>query len=316
MVMSVKVPFGAYAPGQKVRFNVVLDNQSDVHCSDVKVRLMKKIIYISRSPETKTKETELKVSDNHCGEVVKLNKAEFNEFLQIPSTTPSSLESCSIIKVSYTLKFIAKVSRIHGDLVIEFPFTIGTVPLYASTADEGAITTQPGSGPIYKPIRKLIFMIFYFLYINIYFYQYIIEAPPMFEEDVRAEQFESNTFKPRYPVFLNDPSLSANGTSGPSGPPPSAAPASNNLYPTANISAVTPTPPRAAMIPSAPPPSAPELQPLNPAHVMPSPSQPISQHNTPKAGTNNQPPLEVMGFSLPPDYEPTSADSTGNIGWK
>lgn len=152
--MSVKVPFGAYAPGQKVRFNVVLDNKSDVHCSDVKVRLMKKIVYTSRNPETKTKETELKVADNHCGEVVKFNKAEFNEFLQIPSTIPSSLGGCSIIKVSYTLKFIAKVSRIHGDLIIEFPFTIGTVPLYASTAEDDTITTQPGVGPMYKPLRK------------------------------------------------------------------------------------------------------------------------------------------------------------------
>lgn len=154
MVMSVKVPFGAYAPGQKVRFNIVLDNQSDVNCSDVKVRLMKKVLYTSRNPETKIKETELKVADNHCGEVVKFNKAEFNEFLQIPSTTPSSLESCSIIKVVYTLKFIAKVSRIHGDLIIEFPFTIGTVPLYASTVDTGVITSQPASGPMYKPLRK------------------------------------------------------------------------------------------------------------------------------------------------------------------
>lgn len=157
MVMTAKVPFGAYAPGQKVRFNIVLDNQSDVHCSDVKVRLMKKVVYTSRSPETKIKETEIKVADNHCGEVVKLNKAEFNEFLQIPSTTPTSLESCGIIKVSYSLKFIAKVSRIHGDLVIEYPFTIGTVPIYASTTEPEPITSQPSRGPVYKPLRKFFF---------------------------------------------------------------------------------------------------------------------------------------------------------------
>lgn len=153
MVMTVRVPFSAYAPGQKVRFHIILDNQSDVHCSDVKVRLMKKVVYTSRSPETKTKETEIKVADNHCGEVVKLNKAEFNEFLQIPSTIPSSLESCSIIKVSYTLKFIAKVSRIHKDLIIEFPFAIGTVPIYASTNDTDVISAQPTNGPAFKPLR-------------------------------------------------------------------------------------------------------------------------------------------------------------------
>ena len=122
----------------------------------------------------------------------------------------------------------------------------------------------------------------------------------MFEEDVRSEQFESNTFKPRYPVFLNDPSLSQNGTTAPVAPPPAAA---TNLYPSANIATVTPTAP-------------PELQPLNPATVMPSPSQPVNQHNTSNSGPNKQPSLEVLGFSLPPDYEPTPNDSTTNIGWK
>lgn len=154
--MKVNVPFSAYAPGQKIRFNIVLDNQTDMGCSDVKVRLMKKVTYTSRSPTTKTQVTEVKVADNHCGEVVKLNKAEFNEFLQLPSTTPTSLESCSIIKINYSLKFIAKVSRIFGDLVIEFPLTLGTVPLYVSANDQGPITSQPGAGPTYRPLRKFI----------------------------------------------------------------------------------------------------------------------------------------------------------------
>lgn len=158
MVMKVNVPFSAYAPGQKIRFKIELDNQSDMNCNDVKVRLMKKVVYTSRNPETKTKETEIKVADNHMGEVLKLNKADFNEFLQIPSTTPTSLSSCSIIQISYSLKFIAKV-RLHGDLVIEFPMIIGSVPLYASANDEGPVTAQPGApqGGI-KPLRKIVLL--------------------------------------------------------------------------------------------------------------------------------------------------------------
>ena len=155
MVMKVNVPFSAYAPGQKIRFTIELDNQSDINCNDVKVRLMKKVVYTSRNPETKTKETEIKVADNHCGEVLKLNKADFNEFLQIPSTTPTSMSNCGIIQVSYSLKFIAKV-RLHGDLVIEFPFIIGSVPLAASANDEatGPVTAQPGAMGGYKPLRE------------------------------------------------------------------------------------------------------------------------------------------------------------------
>ncbi|XP_073825888.1 arrestin domain-containing protein 3 [Musca autumnalis] len=287
MVMTAKAPFSAYAPGQKIRFNIVLDNQSDVHCSDVKVRLMKKVIYTSRSPETKTKETEIKVADNHCGEVVKFNKAEFNEYLQIPSTTPTSLESCSIIKVSYTLKFIAKVSRIYGDLVIEFPLTIGTVPIFASTMETDTITAQPGRGPVYKPL-----------------------PPPMFEEDVRSEQFESNTFKPRYPVFLNDGELGINGTAtpGPSVPPPPAT--GNNLYPPTQPGPVIPTTPKLNITPSAPPASGPSGMPTSPQPAA------VQQPSTNRPGPTHQPSLEVLGFSIPPDYEPTQTDPSTNIGWK
>ncbi|XP_039971137.1 arrestin domain-containing protein 3 [Bactrocera tryoni] len=298
MVMHVNVPFSAYAPGQKIRFNVVLDNQSDVHCSDVKVRLMKKVNFTSRNPEAKRQVVEVKVADNHCGEVIKNNKAEFNEYLQIPSTTPTSLENCSLIKVSYTLKFIAKVSRIHGDLIIEFPLTIGTVPLYASASDQGPVTTQPGSGPVYKPL-----------------------PPPMFEEDVRSEQFEDNTFRPRYPVFLSDAGLPV-GNAGPNNQP---LPPSNGIYP----SNIAPAP-----APAAPMPSTPQHNNSIPAHnytpspaaasspAPPTPSAPSLNNatarptTTPATGGGN---VEVLGFSLPPDYEPTPAPAPGSkpgIGWK
>uniref|UniRef100_A0A1B0FBG2 Arrestin C-terminal-like domain-containing protein n=1 Tax=Glossina morsitans morsitans TaxID=37546 RepID=A0A1B0FBG2_GLOMM len=259
MVMEIKVPYASCTPGQKVHFNIILNNQSDVHCSDVKVRLMKKEVYTSRSPETKTKETEIKIADNHCGEVIKRNKAEFNEYLQIPSTIPTLIGNCNIIKVHYTLKFIAKVSRIHRDLIIEFPFTIGTWPVYASIMSNEPITNQPINN-----FSRLV-------------------APPTYEEDVRSEQFENNTFKPRYPVFLNDGTLAAAALSP-----------SNNSYPTPYLAPKSPL--TYSACPTAPP-SALALQ---------------TKHEPATKGHVEQPQLEVLGFSLPPGYETTST----NIGWK
>ncbi|XP_067640373.1 arrestin domain-containing protein 1 isoform X2 [Eurosta solidaginis] len=299
MVMHVKVPFSAYAPGQKIHFNIVLDNQSDFNCSDVKVRLIKKVNFTSRNPEPKRQVVEVKVADNHCGEVVKHNKAEFNEYLQIPSTTPTSLENCSLIQVSYTLRFIAKVSRIYTDCVIEFPLTIGTVPLYASGANEQpAMMSQPGAGPSYKPL-----------------------PPPMFEEDIRSEQFEDTTFRPRYPVFLSDAAVTGGDVNNPANKP---LPPTNGNYPSHIPSSPAPA---SAPAPSTPmPASASHPATPQPSHTnySPSPSTP-AQHNT-SASSQRSPSsrgaggnVEALGFSLPPDYQPTRTPPPGSkpgIGWK
>lgn len=144
--MTVRVPFAAYAPGQKIPLHIIVDNQSEINCSNVKVRLLKLIRYTSRSPEVKTKVVETKIADNHCGGVIKLNKAEFMEYLQLPSTPPTTNNNCSIIRVSYTLKFIAKTPRFYSDLVISFPLTIGTIPICDSALESPPIRTEL-SGP-------------------------------------------------------------------------------------------------------------------------------------------------------------------------
>lgn len=136
----------------------------------------------------------------------------------------------------------------------------------------------------------------------------------MFEEDVRSEQFESNTFKPRYPVYLNDPNNPGNGTAtaGPAAPPPTTD--SNNLYPSAKVSNITPAPPTTNIKPSAPPTVAP-YPPSTPSAPAPAPAPTANRPSNAPSGPTHQPSLEVLGFSIPPDYEPTETPIS-DIGWK
>ncbi|XP_055856702.1 arrestin domain-containing protein 3 [Episyrphus balteatus] len=181
ITIKARVPFSAYSPGQRIRFNVVLDNQSDVRCSDIKVRLMRKVTYTCHIPEIKTKWNEVKIAQVLLGEVVKKNRAEMNEYLEIPSTVPSSLENCSIIKIIYTLKFTVKLAGFYSDLDLVFPLTVGTLPLQASLVEEqnAVIVGQPGVTPVYKPM-----------------------PPPTYQDDVTAKgKYQDKTFVPKYPVF-------------------------------------------------------------------------------------------------------------------
>ncbi|XP_032593257.1 arrestin domain-containing protein 2 isoform X2 [Drosophila grimshawi] len=283
MVMDVSTSYSAYVPGQKIHFHLVMDNQSDVQCQDVKVRLFKNVTYRGKcGDKEQLKTTEERLADKHCGEVDKHNKAQFNDFLMVPPTTPTTLGERDSIRVSYTLRFIAKTFRLHGggDMVVDFPLVIGTVPLLGSAEDKG-----PGAQKTAIPNGTMQAL-----------------SAPNFQEDVSTEHFESNTFKPRYPVYLF-----------------SGQPANAN----ANGAAISP-------IPSLYPKAADSL-PAHPVHYTANPASPVAK--PPAAGATKAPPypvqapaaaaagnnFEVLGFSIPPGYQPTPtapADGSGNIGWK
>ncbi|XP_060648116.1 arrestin domain-containing protein 1 [Drosophila nasuta] len=286
MVMDVSTTYSAYVPGQKINFHVVLDNQSDVQCQDVKVRLFKNVKYRGKAnDQEQVKTTEVRIADKHCGEVDKHNKALFDEYLMVPPTTPSTLSERDPIQVSYTLRFIAKTFRLHGggDLIVDFPLVIGTVPLVGSANDKGPVqkAQQANTNGNYSPLPE-----------------------PNFQEDVSTEHFESNTYKPRYPVYLFDGQLgAANGAAAAKSPVPS-------IYP----KAVDTTP--AAPVEYTPNPVSPAGKPIATVtqKTPPYPVQAPAAGATAPGGN-----FEVLGFSIPPGYQPTPsapADGPGSIGWK
>ncbi|EDW38358.1 GL12057 [Drosophila persimilis] len=284
MVMDVSTSYSGYVPGQKIHFHLVLDNQSDVQCQDVKVRLLKNVTYRANSTnKEQLKSTESRIADMHCGEVVKHNKAQFDEYLLVPPTTPTTVGERDPIRVSYTLRFIAKTFRLHGggDLVVDFPVTIGTLPLLGSGEDKGPGQTASSNGSV-----------------NSY------PGAPIFQEDVSDEQFESSTFKPRYPVYtFGQPGNAANGA-------PAATP---SLYPRAED-----TPP-VAPLPYAPNPVTPVAKPTAPGPQKIPPYPTNSPAPVPAAAPGGGH-FEVLGFSIPPGYQPTpsapGAAPPAGIGWK
>lgn len=298
--MNVSTSYSAYVPGQKIHFHVVLDNQSDVQCMDVKVRLFKNVSYRGKGDEKEqTKTTEARVADKHCGEVDKHNKAQFDEYLIVPPTTPTTLSERDAIRVSYTLRFIAKTFRLHGggDIVVDFPLIIGTVPLFGSVEDKGPLQNSQ-ENKVNGKIQQLCKCLIEFTYVCALLQCssiFIFAAAPNFQEDVSSEHFEANTFKPRYPVFIFDGQLAGNGNEG-NAPVPSLYPKTDNT-------------PGAVPIQYTPNPVSPNGKDSASA-VQKTPPYPTQ---APASGNN----FEVLGFSIPPGYEPTpSAPTDAPIGWK
>lgn len=97
---------------------------------------------------------------------------------------------------------------------------------------------------------------------------------PVYEEDGRCEQFEDDMFKPRYPCYLQHlhylpPHKNDSLVSNMDGTMPASSPGQNKTIPTSG-GFVNPT-----------------------EHFQPSVEEPSSQ---------------VLGFCIPPDYNPSSND--------
>ncbi|CAD7093280.1 unnamed protein product [Hermetia illucens] len=269
IVLNADIPYSAFAPGQNIDFKIFVGNESNVDCREVKIKLVQTTEFSTRTPEAKHRTESMKVAEKKLGAVLKLSRKEYKDFLKIPAVAPSSLETCSIIKVKYTLEINVKIAGLHTNMNISVPVTIGTIPLAGTVAGgDSVITMQPqangqrdGQPPPYSSI-----------------------APPAYEEathsgklfvdkDEEEKYGKALPFVPKYPVYhspnapTSGPIPPTIGHTTPSKPPanvPAAGPTPEelNLGIIPNPAATTPGPiPMYPPVPPADQPSSPPKQP-------------------------------------------------------
>ncbi|XP_055375284.1 arrestin domain-containing protein 17-like [Condylostylus longicornis] len=293
ILITVAIPFSGYAPGQKINFKMNIENKSNTDVSESKIKLMKTIKFSCRTPKTKERLNNIKICDKRIDGVPKQESKELNDFLEIPSTVPSTLETCSIIHVTYTVMVVVKFSGIHQNVEINFPITIGTVPLYASLSEQVSevIMGQPGIASI----RAI--------------------PPPLLEDDAdKKSVFKNNDisdkfmksidYVPKYPVFrIQQQNGAHNGNNSPASPPTGLYPTNPNLNP-------SPYPQRPLN------PNIPAPYPRSPSPVPPTPypnSPATNPSSIPTAPPNSTPyPPEPAGVIW--DDAPKKPNSS--IGWK
>ncbi|XP_041675726.1 arrestin domain-containing protein 3-like [Drosophila eugracilis] len=133
VLSTLTIPFGGYAPGQKIHFTLEIDNQSSGYDLDgIEVKLKQNFLFEANSPYNKTREQENSLSQS-CQEerVLRLSSKIINYTLAIPSVPPTSRTQC-IIMVSYRVVVSLKMGSCHKDSVFEMPIVIGTIPLIQS----------------------------------------------------------------------------------------------------------------------------------------------------------------------------------------
>nr|XP_044252249.1 arrestin domain-containing protein 3-like [Drosophila takahashii] len=204
VLATLTIPFGGYAPGQKIRFTLEIDNQSSGYeVGGIEVKLRQTFTYHAQTPRHKTREQEHSLSQN-CQEeeVLRLSKKIINCTLPIPAVPPSTRSQDHIIAVSYRVTLSLKMGIYNKDLDFAIPIVIGTIPLIQSAENPlnaaewipETPKTPAGAAADLPP-------------------SYDNCKPPTFEEatnfgerfiDIDADEHNrTDDFIPRYPMYSN-----------------------------------------------------------------------------------------------------------------
>lgn len=154
MLITLKIPFGAYVPGQMIRYYLDIKNQSISNVESYSLELLKKITFTATSP--KITKRSIKTSIN-CGTSPEkcLRKSDriIEGALYIPSTPPST-NSTDILFVDYELKVILHLSGCNRNPEITVPIIIGTIPIKESFINDRIIIVSSSEEPILTEVAK------------------------------------------------------------------------------------------------------------------------------------------------------------------
>ncbi|KAM7361426.1 arrestin domain-containing protein 3-like [Cochliomyia hominivorax] len=208
---TLKAPFGAFAPGQLLKYALHIKNQSKSDIEGYFVEFKKKITFTANSPSKSKRSTKDILASKSCRQnCLRLTNRVIEGEIYIPSTPPSTLPN-DIIYVEYKLKVILQLSGLSSNMELKIPIIIGTIPIMVnkpnyqymtnrcqqqaiSTTVENTAPTAPGSEEILPPN-----------------YDDLFSVPPTFEEATSSSapfidtdiepQNRIEGFKPLYPMY-------------------------------------------------------------------------------------------------------------------
>ncbi|XP_054741389.1 arrestin domain-containing protein 3-like [Anastrepha obliqua] len=146
VVSTLIIPFGGYAPGQKIKYNLQIDNQSTGYDLEdgLEIKLKQVYKFVAHTPHHKTRyHTNTLALAEQGMNCLRLSKRIIEGELVIPPVPPTS-DTDYIIGVRYEIKMSINTGCCHTDSELVIPITIGTVPLAQSaTNPQNAIDMLP-----------------------------------------------------------------------------------------------------------------------------------------------------------------------------
>ncbi|XP_023175765.1 arrestin domain-containing protein 3 [Drosophila hydei] len=142
VISTLTIPFGGYAPGQRIHYVLHIDNQSHGYdLEGIKISLIQIYEFRASTPSYKSRTHKNTLCSEYQAEHVRrLSKRLINASLVIPPVPPSSRNQ-RIINVSYQIQMAIKTGGCHTDSEIEMPIIVGTIPLAQSAENPNNVAT-------------------------------------------------------------------------------------------------------------------------------------------------------------------------------
>ncbi|XP_020813961.1 arrestin domain-containing protein 2 [Drosophila serrata] len=126
--LELTLPQTGFVPGQTVPLKVFVGNESRIRVHEMKVGLAMMITYYS-DLSSGTNSERISVAKLKADGVMRNSQKMYEFQLLIPSTPPTSMHLCRIIKIGYQIEVVAKVKGMHINGTLVMPVTICGVPI-------------------------------------------------------------------------------------------------------------------------------------------------------------------------------------------
>lgn len=131
ITFSLKLAYGAYTPGQLIKYTLQINNQSESDTDGYSYEFIKKTTFTVTSCRTTKRILREALAVNSFNEkCLRLTNCIFEGTFAVPKTLPTS-NPTNITKycLEYFLEVIIKIAGYHSNCKLIIPITIGTIPL-------------------------------------------------------------------------------------------------------------------------------------------------------------------------------------------
>uniref|UniRef100_A0A1A9W1M0 Arrestin_C domain-containing protein n=1 Tax=Glossina brevipalpis TaxID=37001 RepID=A0A1A9W1M0_9MUSC len=141
---SLSLPYVGYTPGQYIKFQLELDNQSphyDVWA--IEASLKQHFVFLARKPLKRNYHSKTLYKMVIEERTLRLSKRLYEACVYVPTNTPrSTLNLNYIVFLHYSLQVKLKTGCFHYDADISLPVIIGTTPIREFLVEQRALESQ------------------------------------------------------------------------------------------------------------------------------------------------------------------------------